>query len=202
MYTPFARIGTGSVLTQLDSTPKNTVGAIWSPPATAGAPITTKGYGAQPVYKYVYYNSTVNPSPENAPAPVYYTDESFSTVSGDSAEAFFVEGGLGPCAAGYLMPNTTSITGLLATATATAPGLNQSYCWIQVGGWLGGAFAPTTLTGAGVGSYIYGTSTGNWSSVVNTTIGAQTRIFGVQWSVITNLLCDVLVGGPSVFWGS
>lgn len=197
VYAPFVRVTTGSFFTTLDpgtSAPRNTLGTIYSPPVAATLATTSAGYAAQPVVKYVLYNSTSNPNPVAAPAPVYYTDESFTTVSGNSAEAFFTTGGA--CIAGYLLPNSTSIASLTNTQ------LNNSFCWIQVGGLLVGAYAPTTLTGAGVGSQIYGTATGNWTSIVNTTIAASARSVGIQWKAIASSACDVLVNGQSTFWGS
>jgi len=193
MYQQYIRITSGNVQTTLDSVAKNPVGSIYSPPANLGAPLSTKGLGAQPVYKYVYYNSTSNPAPVAAPAPVYYTDESFTTISGNAAEAFYTTNGA--CIAGYLMPNTTALS------TLTAAQLNQSYCFIQIGGLLVGAYAPTTVTAGAAGNVIAGLATGNWASVVNTT-SAGYRALGVQWTAIASSACDVLVGGHTTFWGS
>jgi hypothetical protein len=201
MYTPYIRVSSGSFLTTLDpgtANPRNTVGCLYSPPPISTAIATgtsaTKGYSAQPVYKYVLYLSTTNPAPVAAPAPVYYTDESFSTVSGNAAEAFFTTAGA--CIAGYLGPNTTSISGL------TAAQLNNSFAFIQVAGLLVGAYAPTTTTAAGVPNPIGGLTTGNWTSVVNTTLAAGSRLLGLQWTAIASSACDVLVSGYQAFWGS
>lgn len=192
MYQPYVRVSSGNVQTTLDSTERNPVGCLYSPPANMGSPLSTVGLGAQPVYKYVYYNSTTNPNPVAAPAPVYYTDESFSTVSGNAAEAFYTTSGA--CIAGYLMPNSTAVSGLTNTE------LNQSYCFIQVAGLLAGAYAPTTQTAAAQGNYIYGATTGNFASIVNSSIVG--RVLGVQWTAIAASKCDVLVGGYQSFWGS
>jgi len=200
MYTPYIRISSGNnPYTTLDpgtASPRNTVGAIYSGPPAATSVATgasaTKGYSAQPVLKYVLYLSTTNPTPSAYPAPVYYTDESFSTVSGNAAEAFYTTSGA--CVAGYLLPNSTAIASLTATQ------LNNSYCFIQVGGLLVGAAAPTTLTAAGVGNYIYGATTGNFTSIVNSSVVG--RLLGVQWTAIASSACDVLVGGYTSFWGS
>lgn len=196
MYQPYVRISTGNLFTALDNNALNTVGCIYSPPANQALPQSTKGQGAQPVVKYVQYKSTSQPAPEPAPAPVYWADESFTVVTGNAAEAFFVSGAVGPCVAGYLLPNTTSVP------TLTAAILQSTYCWIQIGGLLVGAFAPSTQTSAGQGNFIYGNSTGNWASTVNTTVAASDRLLGVQWTAIANGVCDVLVGGYQTFWGS
>lgn len=193
MYTPYVRISTGNPYTVLDSTARNPVGCIYSAPVNENLPLSTKGLGAQPVMKYLYYNSTSNPAPVAAPAPVYYTDESFTTVSGDAAEAFYTTNGA--CIAGYLLPNTTAISGLTNTQ------LNQSYVWVQIGGLLVGAYAPTTTTAAAPGNVIAGLAVGNWASVVNSSNTGQ-RGLGIQWTAIASSACDVLVAGAQTFWGS
>lgn len=201
MYMPYPRFN--NPRTQLDASATNPLGAIYCPAwgnIPAGAVFSptvgnsTAGYGAPGIFKYVYYKSTTNPAPVAAPAPVYYTDESFTQISGNAAEAYFTTGGA--CVAGYLMPNTTDYSGLTATD------LNLSYVWIQIGGFLSGAYNPTTLTGAGQGSQIYGDTTGNFTSIVNTTLAASARTLGIQWTAIAGSQCDVLVGGAQTFWGS
>jgi hypothetical protein len=198
MYTPYVRYS--GFLTQLDSTAKNNLGALYSPPPIAGVTVGAAGagYGAQPVYKYVYYNSAINPAPVVAPAPVYWLDETFTSVTGAAEEAYApITSANGAAAAGYLGPNTVGYSGL------TAALLNQSYCWIQVGGFLGGAFEPSTVTSSTFANPIYGLGSGNWTSAVNTTMANSSRAFGVIWSAIAGGVCDVLVGGfPGIFWGS
>lgn len=193
MYNPFPRVSTGSMFTVLDATARNPVGSIWSPPANLGLPLSTKGLGAQPVVKYLYYNSTTNPTPVAGPAPVYYTDETFTTVSGAAQDAFITTSGVS--IAGYLMPNTTAISGL------TAAELNTSYVFVQIGGLLSGAWGPTGGTAA-VGAFITGTATtGSWASTVPAA-AANVRCLGFQLTAVVSSLCDVLVGGDSTFWGS
>lgn len=199
MYQQYVRIANGfSVYTTLDTVARNPIGSIYSPPVNQNLPLSTKGLGAQPVYKYILYKSTTNPAPVAAPAPVYYTDESFTTVSGNAAEAFFTTNGA--CIAGYLLPNTTAISGLTA-GTAGTPTLNNSYCFIQIAGLLVGAYAPTTVTAGAQGNIIAGLATGNWASVVNTT-NAGNRSLGIQFTAIASSACDVLVAGNNTFWGS
>lgn len=195
MYTPYVRFA--NFQTQLDASQTNTLGAIYSPPANSTG-VVGAGYGAQPVYKYVYYNSTSNPAPEIAPAPVYFTDETFTVVSGDASEAYNLSGSpAGAAIAGYLGPNTTAYSGL------TAAILNDSYCWIQIGGLLVGGFEPTTQTATGLGNPIYGLGSGNWTSDVDTSVAAGSRAVGVQWSTISGGVCDILLGGyNTTFWGS
>lgn len=208
-YLPYARVTTGNPQTTLDAAAKNPVGALWAPPTpyngatfSTTATDSTAGLGAPPVFKYVYFydSADLSESMQAAPAPVYYIDESFSTVTANAADAYFTTGGA--CVAGYLMPNTTAL-GTSNTATQWYTQLLQSYCWIQVGGFLPGALQPSTRTGAGAGSYITGLATGEWASLVNTTVAASSRILGIQWTAISSAgLCDVLVGGYTSFFGS
>lgn len=190
MYNPFPRVSTGNMLTVLDATARNPVGSIWSPPTNLGLPLSTKGLGAQPVVKYLYYNSTTNPTPVAGPAPVYYTDETFTTVSGNAAEAFITVNGC--CLAGYLLPNTTSISGL------TAAELNTSYVFVQTGGLVTAAWGPTSGT-LGIGLAIGAATTGNWASIGTATLP---KIAGYQMTVAASSLCDVLVCSNGPFWGS
>jgi hypothetical protein len=208
MYINYVRFA--NPLTQLDNTARNPLGAVYSPPwgsypnsavFSTTASNSTKGYGAPPVFKYVYFYdaSSLTGTAQIAPAPVYYIDESFTTVTPNAADAFFTTGGA--CIAGYWMPNTTSL-GTSQTAAQWYAQFIGSYGWIQLGGFLPGALAPTTLTSAGQGSAITGAATGSWTSVVTTTPPASSRILGVQWTAIAAGVCDVLVGGDSAFWGS
>ncbi len=208
-FAPYPRNGYGNVQTTYDASARNPVGICWGPPTpfpttsvfstTAGS--STAGLGAPPVYKYVYFYdaNALTGTLQAAPAPVYWIDESFTTVTSNAANAYSTTGGAS--IAGYFMPNTTAL-GTSNTGAQWYAQVLQSYCWIQIGGFLAGAYAPTTQTGAGIGSVIYGSTTGSWASTVNTTLAASARALGVQWSAIASSACDVLVGGQGVFWGS
>ena len=203
---PYPRISSGNIQTTLDSTARNTPGSIFTNPPSASslfsttAGSSTPGYGAQGVFKYVYFYdaAALTGSMQAAPAPVYYIDESFTTVTGNAADAYFTTGGA--CIAGYLMPNTTAL-GTSYTAAQWYLQLSQSYCFIQIGGFLKGALAPSTTTNAAPGALITGINTGSWTSQT-TNPATPYRVLGVQWTAIANSVCDVLVGGQSTFWGS
>ena len=145
--------------------------------------------GAPAIFMLVEYKSTGKPAPVAGPAPVYWVDETYTLVTAVESEALLGLNG----AAGYLMPNTTDISGL------TDAMLEGAYCLIQVGGYLQNAWGPTTGT-AGVGNLITPLA-GNWASqnvVASATAGgAACRPFGVQATAITTTpiagLCDVLV---------
>jgi hypothetical protein len=207
MYTPYVRIAQGgNVQTTLDSVARNTVGAIYSPPPAASAVFSTTagastpGYGAQPVYKYVYFYdaAALTGTAQAAPAPVYYIDESFTTVTPNAADAYYTTNG--NCIAGYWMPNTTAL-GTSQTAAQWYASFQQSYGFIQISGFLAGAYAPTTLTTPAQGNAIVGSATGSWASTVVADSAVASRQLGWQWTAIAAGLCDVLVGGD-VFWGS
>ena len=213
MYGPYPRFA--NPLTQLDNTAKNPLGFVYQPPwgsyptnavfsTTTAA--STAGYGAPPIFKYVYFNpvTTTAFSAVNAPAPVYYTDESCTQVSPYAQDAYSTTNGVS--LAGYWMPNTTTL-GSSYTAAQWGAQFPQTYGWIAVSGLVTGAYAPTTQTSAAIGNVIYGATTGAWASVVNTALAAVTagvsRLLGLQWSTIANSQCDVFLGAAATtFWGS
>lgn len=207
-FAPYPRNGYGNVQTTYDASARNPVGICWGPPTpypttsvfstTAGS--STAGLGAPPVYKYVYFYdaNALTGTLQAAPAPVYWIDESFTTVTSNAANAYFTTGG--GCIAGYFMPNTTAL-GTSNTGAQWYAQVLQSYCWIQIGGFLGGALQPTG--GGAVGDYIVGATTGSWASTAQTTAPASgQRVLSYQLTATASSACDVLVGGQGVFWGS
>lgn len=143
--------------------------------------------GAPAIFVLAKYLSTAQPAPVAAPAPVYWTDETYTTVSGVESEG----SGLGiNSVAGYLMVNTTSVP------TLTAAILQGSYVLVQVAGYLPGAYGPTT--GGGAGASIVG-SAGNWTSTAIAAGTAPTgRTIGYQVTAISSGLCDVLVNSDII----
>ena len=149
-------------------------------------------YGAPAIYMLVKYLSTsalttANLTTAGAPAPVWWTDETFTTVSGISTEAI---GGttLGlNFPAGYLMVNTVDIPNLTAAQVLGAQLL------IQVSGYLKGGYAPTAGTNA-IGNWavpLAGTFT---STGVAAATGSAYQSFGRQLTAVASGLCDILVG--------
>lgn len=154
-------------------------------------PTAVNPSGAPAIYVLAQYLSTsaittANLTTAGAPAPVYWTDETYTTISGISTE------GLGlNFVAGYMMVNTASGVGLSGTAL-TASLLVGSYVLVQVGGYLPGAYGPTTGT-AGVGNWIEPVA----GTLVSQSVVAGTapgyRSLGIQATAISSGLCDVLV---------
>lgn len=88
-------------------------------------PLVANVNGVVTKYRYVRYNSTANSvAVQAAPAAVYWTDATMTTVTGKVSEALGAQG----FPAGLLMPNSTDITGL------TAALLNGNFVWIAVAG--------------------------------------------------------------------
>lgn len=127
--------------TQLNNKAQNPLGTYYFDNATT----VLNPNGLMSIYKYVRYSSVANPAPVNAPAPVYYTDETFNVVSGVFAEGL---GNNANAVAGWLMPNTTDLP------TLTALKLNGNFAWICVGGFLksGIAVAATAVGDAIIGA--------------------------------------------------
>ena len=129
--------------------------------------------------------TTANLTTAGAPAPVYWTDETFTTVSGITTEGIGA-GAIGiNFPAGYLMVNTVSVP------TLTAAQLLGSMCLIQVAGLLQGAFL-STATAAAIGASIVG-SAGVFSSTAVAAGTAVSNPFGKQLTAVASGLCDVLV---------
>jgi hypothetical protein len=114
----------------------NTLGQAYLLPVVPGQLSTAKGQGAPLVVRYVRYNSTANPAPLAYPAAVYWTDETFTTVSGVFSEGNPAGTGNLNSLAGILLPNSTSISGLTATQ------LNGNYVFIAVSGFVSGVAVP------------------------------------------------------------
>lgn len=143
--------------------------------ATASNP-----FGAPGIYMLVNYQSTANPAPTTAPAPVYWTDATFTTVSGVESEGFM---GLNSVA-GYMMLNTTAKSGLTNTQ------LNGGQVIIQVAGYLIGGISPAAIV---AGDYIIA-NTGNWTPARVAQGTAPTyRTFGTATSAVSGGLCNILL---------
>ena len=173
----------------------NPPGSLWTIPAPsqsgsavgptiAGANTNiVAGYGCYLTVKYVRYNSTANPAVATGPAVVYWTDETFTTVSGVYSEAVTTGSS---AVAGILLPNKSTTAGLGLGSTAfTATILNGNWVFIAVVG-----FVPSVYLAAGaIGQPITGAA-GNW--VVAVTTGVL-RPLGYICGAVSSNLGDVLV---------
>lgn len=117
----------------------------------------------------------------NAPAPVYWTDQTYTTVTGIKSEGW---SGAGlQDVAGYWMPNFASLPNLTLAQLLGGWGL------VQVAGPLTGAYGPTS--GGAVNANIVGV-TGAFQSA-GTVAAPVSRPFGVQVTAVASGLCNVLV---------
>lgn len=117
----------------------------------------------------------------NAPAPVYWSDQTYNTVTAIKSEGW-AGAGLQDVA-GYWMPNFASLPNATLAQLLGGQGL------IQVAGPLTGAYGPTS--GGAVGNNIVGL-TGAFQSA-GTASAPATRPFGVQITAVASGLCNVLV---------
>jgi hypothetical protein len=119
----------------------------------------------------------------NAPAPVYWTDTTFTTVSPIMSEGF---GGLQASVAGYWMPNYASLP------KVTLAQLQGAYGLVQVAGYLPGAYCPANGTLA-AGNWLIGNAGSYQSAGVAAASGPGYRALGIQIAAASSNLANVLV---------
>jgi hypothetical protein len=166
----------------------NPLGTLWTSPSPSQSSTvlaTTGGYGCFTTYKYVRYNSTANPAMVAGPAPVYYTDETFTVVSGVFTEGIVSTTGSANSIAGFLLPNTGSVAGVGLGSGVSATLLNGNFVWIAVEG-----FVPSCYLAAGAQSNSIMGASGNFTTAVTTGVN---RPCGIVWGAVTSNIGDVLV---------
>jgi hypothetical protein len=149
-------------------------------------PTVANPFGADGIFKLVYYKSTGNPAPAAAPAPVYWVDNTFTSVTGVESEGFM--GLNGP--AGYLMVNTTDLPSLNAASLTGTTAYPNVQVIIQVAGVLIGGISPASIV---AGDFIFGAA-GNFTaarSAAGTYPGYQP--FGRAMSAVVGGLCNILL---------
>jgi len=195
--TPYAGIGENQILGQ------RYIGVTAQSGTTPGSSLTAATYptnyaaanasGSPAIYMLVQYSpasaiTTANLTTAKAPAPVYWTDNTFTTVTGITTEGI---GGttLGLAfPAGYMMVNTTSLTTLTNTM------LLGAYVLIQVAGYLAGAYCSGT-SAPGIGSWIVPVAGTLSSNSIAAGSSTTYQPFGRQLTALVSTnYCDVLVG--------
>jgi hypothetical protein len=156
----------------------------------------TNPSGSPAIFMLVQYLSTsaittANLTTAAAPAPVYWTDNTFTTVTGITTEGI---GGttLGLAfPAGFMMPNTVSLPNL------TAAQLLGSQMLIQIGGYLKGAYCSGS-SNPGIGSWLVPVA--GTLSMNSIAAGSSTTYqpFGIQLTALASGLCDVLVNSGNL----
>jgi hypothetical protein len=172
----------------------NPPGSLYTAPSLAqsGSNLSSAvGYGAFTTYKYVRYLSTSNPAMVAGPAVVYYTDETFSTVSGKFTEGMVAATGNASAVAGWLCPNTGSVAGVgvgsAITATILNNGVNGSWVWIAVSG-----FVPSASLAAGAQmNLVYGSGDFVVSAIADNT-SINHKAAGYIWGPVTSNIGDVI----------
>lgn len=162
----------------------NLPGQAYLTPVVPGLLSGVNGQGAPPVVRYVRYISTANPALVAFPAPVYWTDETFTNVSGVFSEGNPAATGNLNSFAGYLLPNTASVSGLTAAA------LNGNWVFICTSGFIKGAYVPASTA---IGDALVGV-TGNFTlaRVASGTAPTSKRI-AQALTAISGGVADVLV---------
>jgi hypothetical protein len=172
----------------------NPPGSIWTIPSPSQSGITLgqsptgadtnvpAGYGSYLTVKYVRYNSTANPAVQTGPAPVYWVDETLTTVSGRYSEATTTGSS---AIAGWLLPNSGTVAGIgLGTTVFTNTILNGNWVFIAVEG-----FVPSCYLAAGaIGQPVTGAS-GDFTVAVTTGV---LRTCGFIWGAVASNIGNVL----------
>lgn len=120
-------------------------------PDSISGTLTQLPLGTISIYRYVLYKSTANPALIANPGMVYYTNNTFTTVSGAIADGVT---GTASDFAGYLMPNTTDLSVLTNTILNNA-GLGSGV-WICIGGFVKAA---ASVASTAVGDTLVGSAT-------------------------------------------
>jgi len=200
-----AQFGPSNQLIQMDS--GNPLTTLYNPAAGLGAIAVYQGIGENQVLGqrfFASYSTATNPSgaptilvlaqmlstsamtlaqwqTANAPAPVYWTDQTYTTITAVKSEGW--SGGGFQDTAGYWMPNFASLPNVTLAQLLGGQG------FVQVAGPLLGAYGPTS--GATVNASIYGAS-GSFQSQASATF-FNGRAFGIQITAVSSGLCNVLV---------
>lgn len=106
-----------------------------------GGSLNANGWGAPLVIRYVRYNSTTNANWLATPTPVYWTDETYSTVTGTFSEGLPAATGNLNSFAGYAWINTAIYPGSKTGAQLSAL-INGNFIFIVTKGFLPGAYVP------------------------------------------------------------
>lgn len=187
----------------------NPVGSVWVMPApsesgsalgfTAAGAAPSAGYGAELWVRYVLYRSTSNPAVVAGPAPVYWTDESFTTVTGKASEALIASKSVS--VAGWLLPNSGTGTNGLGTTLFTntilnnggslSPAAGGSYVFIAIKGFLPSAYVASATAGQWL--YAAGDFTPTGVAADGATTYSDFRNIGTVVSTPGSNLADVWV---------
>jgi len=173
--------------------PPGSVSFVPSPSQGTNSLASSAGYGSGLWVKLVLYKSSANPAVQTGPAPVYYVDETFTTVSGVFSEGIVSATGSSSSIAGWLLPNSGTVAGIGAGTTAfTATVLNNggNGSWVYIG--LAGFIPKAYLAAGAVNNSLTGAS-GNWTVAVTTGV---LRPCAYVWGTVTSNIGDIIAVLP------
>jgi hypothetical protein len=179
---------------------RNPLGAVYFRPSPSqgggltpggGTLQTAVGYGSGLWMKYVLYKSTSNPAVVTGPGVVYWTDETFTTVSGAYAEG--VVANKASSVAGWLLPNSGVVAGVGAgTTNFTATLLNNgglgSFVWIGLKGFI----PACSLTAGNASDLVFGTTGAFTIAAIADGTAISRRVAGYIMSTPASSAGDVL----------
>ena len=177
---------------------QNPIGACFllSPGASEAQTILYggNGYGAPLVVRYVRYRSTTAAAMLAYPAPVYWTDETYTTVTGTFSEGNAAGTGNLNSLAGWLLPNYTALG--LTGANATLA-LNGNFCFIATKGFVPNA---AVVGSTAIGDALVGAS-GNFTvaRVASGTAPTSSRNAIALTAVTGNTTADIWVNTDPTF---
>jgi hypothetical protein len=169
-------------------------GQYWGSGNSTTPLATTHGYGSGLWCKYVLYASTTNPAMQAGPAPVFYVDETFTTVSGSATDSLGSATVAPSFCAGWLPLNTGSVTGVGVGSAISATILNNSgngsYVWLILAGFIPSAYLSAGTT---AGLQLSAAASANWS-VVATAVGtaAVNKPIGYTLAAPSSNIGDVM----------
>jgi len=160
-------------------------------PGEGGVQSSGNGRGSGLWVKYVLYKSTDTTAVKTGPAPVYWTDETFTQVTDIQSEALAASANL---VAGWLMPNTTALGTSAFTIAILRNGGNGSYVFIGLSGFIAGAQSAGSVA---AGDLLIGSATA-WTPARIAAGVASTAypILGVSQTAVASNLSDVVATLP------
>jgi hypothetical protein len=177
---------------------QNPIGAAYllSPGASEGPTMLYggNGYGAPLIVRYVRYNSSTAAAMLAYPAPVYWTDETYTTVTGTFSEGNPAATGNLNSLAGWLLPNFTALS---KTGAAATTALNGNFCFIATKGFLPAA---AVCASTAVGDALIGAS-GNFI-VTRTASGSAplcSKLALALSAVTANVTADIWINCDPTF---
>lgn len=173
--------------------PPGSVSYIPSPSQSGSALASSNGYGSGLWVKYVRYNSTANPAVVVGPAPVYWTDETYTTVTGVFSEGMVAGTGSANSIAGWLLPNSGTAAGTGVGTAFSAAVLNGNWVFIGLCGFIPGAIS---VASTAVGDALIGAS-GNFT-VARVAAGTAPTNIVAGWArtAIASSVSDVMAVLP------